>query len=423
VRRLPLYSLGAFVLIAVMVAVLAALTYHPANNDPNIRFDGPNWLDAQFRGDSGWYYDIAKHNYFYTPGQQSSVAFFPAYPLLVHVLGVVTGGDFATAAGLVTLACGAGFVMLFADWIRSRVEPRAAVVAVAMVLVYPYSFFLYGSGYGDASFLLIALGAFVLLERRHYVLAGLVGALATAGRPVGLAVAVGLVGRGAELIVADRAARRDVLVLVTSAVGAGSSSSLEYAESPVTSSAPVVTRPPSFRKLVGAVRFARWREATLLLSLAGLVAWMVYLGVRFHDPLAFATVQGAPGWSQEPGPHTWFKVLFFKNLFHPIPYTGLVVPQAFFCLVALLLIRAAWRRFGWGYTAYAVVSLAIPIIGTKDFMGCGRYVLAAFPLLAAGAGFLTDTGRPRWLAPAMMALLFLGLCILTVEYVHGVEVS
>ena len=51
-----------------------------------------------------------------------------------------------------------------------------------------------------------------------------------------------------------------------------------------------------------------------------------------------------------------------------------------------------WRRFGWGYAAYAAVVIAIPIIGTKDFMGTGRYVLAAFPVIAAAGDFLTVEG-------------------------------
>ena len=47
--------------------------------------------------------------------------------------------------------------------------------------------------YSDPVFLLVVLAAFILLERRMYWAAGLVGVLATAGRPVGLAVTVGLV--------------------------------------------------------------------------------------------------------------------------------------------------------------------------------------------------------------------------------------
>jgi hypothetical protein len=181
VRRLPLYAVGAFVVVTALTSALAWSTYQTVGPVPGRAFlDGPHWLDAWFQGDSGWYVRIADEGYSYAPGQQSPIAFFPVYPLSVHVLGGLLGGDFSTAAGLVTLVCAAGVVMLFADWVRSRVKPRTAVVAVAVLLVYPYSFFLYGSGYSDASFLLTALGAFALLERGHYVLAGMVGALATA---------------------------------------------------------------------------------------------------------------------------------------------------------------------------------------------------------------------------------------------------
>jgi hypothetical protein len=420
VRRLPLYALGAFILMTALTSVLARTTFGTLGSTPDYLFlDGPRWLDAWFQGDSGWYYRIADQGYSYTPGQQSPIAFFPTFPLLVHAVGVLLGGDYSTAAGLVTLACAAGVVMLFADWVRSRVQPRTAVVAVALLLVYPYSFFLYGSGYGDASFLLSALGAFALLERRHYVLAGLFGALATAGRPVGIAVAVGLVIRAVEMIAQDRAARRDTAVLVGTAAGSGSA-----AAGPPGMRAAERAGPVAFRELLRSVRFLRWRQAVLLVSGAGLLAWMVYLGVRFGDPVAFATVQGAPGWNQGGGPRTWFKVPFFGAL-----YFGrwddviLVVPQALVGVAAVLLVRTVWRRFGWGYTAYTVVSLAIPLIGTKDFMGSGRYVLAAYPVLAAAAVVLTGDRRPRWLAPAVLAVLFVGLCTATVAFVNGVEVS
>jgi hypothetical protein len=183
-------------------------------------------------------------------------------------------------------------------------------------------------------------------------------------------------------------------------------------------------RPVALRALVLALRDVGWREVSLLVSVAGLVAWMVYLGERFGDPLAFATVQGAPGWNQGSGPFTWFKGPFVGSVLSlDWDVLVLIVPQAIMCGLAVLLVRTCWKRFGWGYTAFAVVSIAIPIIGTKDFMGGGRYVLAAFPLLAAAAVVLTGERRPRWLAPVVLALLGVGLVIATVAYVHGVEVS
>ena len=415
VRRLPLLALGAFVLIAVVLSLLGWSTLGIVGGRTDFGFlDGPAWLDPWFQGDSAWYHRIADLGYSYTPGQQSPIAFFPAYPLLVFGLGELLGGDFSTAGSLITLVSAAGAVVLFADWVRARVAPRTAVVAVALVLMYPYSLFLYGSGYSDASFLLSALGAFALLERRHYVLAGLVGVVATAGRPVGVAVTAGLVIRAVELIAEDRAARRETGVLVGS--GGGNS----------TADAPLEGRPGPvpWRELVQAVRFVRWRQAAVLLSGAGLIAWMTFLGLRFGDPLAFASVQGAPGWNQGAGPYTWFKVPFIGTVLKGVyPDVVLLVPQALACLAAVLLVRTVWRRFGWGYAAYTFVSLAIPLIGTKDFMGTGRYVLAAYPVLAAAAVVLTDERRPRWLAPVVLALLLVGLGIASVAYVNGVEVS
>ena len=149
-----------------------------------------------------------------------------------------------------------------------------------------------------------------------------------------------------------------------------------------------------FHALLRAVRFMRWRDAALLVSGAGLIAWMVYLGVRFGDPFAFASVQGAPGWEQSGGPRTWFKVAFFGRAVLPrlgngrparAPGAGLPgrgAPGAH----RLAAVRLGLRRLH-------LVSLAIPIIGTKDFMGTGRYVLAAYPVLAAAAIVLT--GHPQ----------------------------
>jgi hypothetical protein len=416
VRRLPAFALAAYVGLAVVVGVVAALAWQ---HQPAPGLDGPEWLDAMFQGDSGWYYSIASQGYSYTPGVQSSIAFFPAFPLTVHLVGELLGGDFTTAAGLLTLVFAGAVTVLFASWVRTRVAPRTAVVAVALLLLYPYSFFLYGSGYSDALFLLSALGAFALLERRHYVLAGLVGILATAGRPIGIAVTAGLAVRALEMLAERRARQR---VLVGGPDGGAEDSAGDGTDSD--SGPGRDDRPVPLRSLVTALRDVRWREVSLLVSVVGLVAWMVYLGERFGDPLAFATVQGAPGWNQGSGPFTWFKGPFVGSVLSlDWDVLVLVVPQAVMCGLAVLLVRTCWKRFGWGYTAFAVVSIAIPIIGTKDFMGGGRYVLAAYPLLAAAAVVLTGDRRPRWLAPLVLAVLAAGLVIATVAYVHGVEVS
>ena len=42
------------------------------------------------------------------------------------------------------------------------------------------------------------------------------------------------------------------------------------------------------------------------------------------------------------------------------------------------------------YAVYVLAVVGIPIIGTKDWQGTGRYLLAAFPVFAALAGWLLD---------------------------------
>ncbi|MCW2508542.1 MAG: putative lipoprotein [Modestobacter sp.] len=429
-RRLPLIAVGAFVAMVALTSLLAWSVFREVGST-FAPLDGPAWLDAWFHGDSGWYYAIAEDGYSYVPGVQSSIAFFPAYPLLVHAVGLLLGDDWTTAAGLVTLVSAAGAVALFADWVRSRVSPRTAVVAVALLLLYPYSFFLYGSGYSDALFLLTALGSFALLERRHFLLAGLVGILATGGRPVGIAVLVGLVVRAVEMIAEERSART-ARSLALAGAGGGNGPAAPAPADPA-DPAPAGPADPApagwggpvpLRELWAALPAVRWRQAALLLSGTGLVGWMVYLGARFGNPLAFVAVQEAPGWNQGSGPYTWFKVVFLGTIVRGVwENIALLVPQALACLIAVLLLRTAWRRFGWGYAAFALVSLAIPIIGTKDFMGAGRYTLAAFPVIAAAAVVLADGRRPRWLLPVVLVALAAGLCVATVAFAHGVEVS
>jgi hypothetical protein len=363
-------------------------------------------LDGWFQFDAGWYYDIAAHGYSYVPGQQSSIAFFPTYPMAVRALGALLG-DYQVAGSVIGITSGAGAVLLFGVWVWRRLPRAGALTAIAMVMVYPYAFFLYGAMYADSLFLLTALGAFLLLERRMYWLAGLVGALATAGRPVGIAVTIGLVVRMLELRAQDRARG--------SAPGRPQTGPL---------TGDLVADRPRWRELLGAITAVRWREAGVLLSGAGLLSWAVYLWVEFGNPLAFVAAESAPGWDQGVGPRTWFKLSYIGTvLTDPVFSNGrLKTAQAVACLAAVLLMRRVWRRFGWGYAAYAAVAILIPIIGTKDFMGTGRYVLVAFPIAAAAGDYLATTER-RWVRPVALAASAGLLIVLTTLFAHGLEVS
>jgi hypothetical protein len=351
---------------------------------PASAFDGPSFLEGWYRYDGGWYDFIARDGYQYRgEGVQSEVAFFPAYPVLMWLLAPVLGGT-QTAGIAITLAAGAIAVLLFHRWTADRLGEAMAWSVLPILLLFPYAWYLFGAVYGDAVFLAAALGAFLALERDRPVLAGLLGIVATAGRPVGVAVVIGLVVLLLE--------RRNRL--------------------------PDPRRGDPFRPA----------DAGVLLSLGGLGGWMAYQWVRWGDPLLFVEVQEA--WGQEPGPRTWFKVTFLRKV-HQLPgwladalagegtaetrpwnnavYAAGLLLQALLVLAAILLLWQVGKRFGWGYLAYSAAVIGIPFIGSADFQGLGRYLLAAFPVLAVAGVLLAERPRLRlvWLSTSAALLLVL----------------
>ncbi len=339
-------------------------------------YTGSSIFGAWFRFDGGWYDIIATRGYDWAgPDVQSPVAYFPAYPMLLRVLHELTGVSVRLLGSLVTIACGAAMSVAFLRWCRDRVDSTTARIALITLLVYPYAFYFMGAVYADALFALAVIGAFLLLERDHPIWAGLVGALATATRPTGIAVVIGLV--------AVVLWKREVITRVGG-------------------------------RTVLAFRNLHRGDFGVLLSLGGLLGYMTYLGARFDAPLAFEEVQQAPGWDQGAGPRTWFKITWFqqiKNLphwtiewvqhgddatFQKMQYASTVILQGLFIIGFLGLAYLVWKRLGWGYGVYSFALLAIPLIGTKDFQGAGRYLMAAFPCFLVLAMVLAPRPVLKW---------------------------
>ena len=351
---------------AVLFAVVAvsAHSLRPRLVVPGVKpanYAGPQVFEGWVRFDAGWYRWNAEHGWYYLGNRaQSSVAFFPSYSLIMRAVHAVVGGDMAAVGVLVTFLAGLAAVVMFYRWCRCFFADNASFCAVALLIAWPYAFYLFGAVYADALFVASSVTAFYFLERDRPLAAGLAGAVASAARPVGLAVVIGLAAvqwhRGAR-------SRRDLLVLS---------------------------------------------------SAAGFLGYVGYLTIRFHAPFAFATAEGAPGWDQRPGPHTWFKVEFFQRVVH-FPHRGLyftlgIVFQALVAVGLLVVARWVWRRLGWGYALYVAMVLGVPLLGSKDLQGLGRYALAAFPSFAVLGEMLSTRRNMRFAVLGCSAAIMLVLC-------------
>src|SRR5215831_20212700 len=160
--------------------------------------DFPPFINMWIRWDAGWYQGIAENGYSFSSTEQSSAAYFPLYPLAIHAL-VRAGANPFIAGIALTIACGLAAFCLFWLWAKRLAGPNAANVATQLFLLWPFAFFLYGAVYSDALFIALAVGAFLCLERGSLLASVALGTLATATRPVGPALVLGLLVRRIEL--------------------------------------------------------------------------------------------------------------------------------------------------------------------------------------------------------------------------------
>lgn len=128
--------------------------------------------------------------------------FFPLLPLLEHLLAPLTGNN-AAVAGLVisNLACLGAFGLLRV-LVERETDRETARRTLLYLAVFPTAFFL-AAAYAEALFLLCCAGAFLALRRGHWLIAGVLAALATLARPVGILLFVPL---AAEMFLRIRAA-------------------------------------------------------------------------------------------------------------------------------------------------------------------------------------------------------------------------
>ena len=344
---------------------------------------GDVWFGGFARWDAEWYRTIAREGYVYFPGVQSSVAFWPTYPIVIRLLSWAFPTIYITGT-VITVVSGAVVMVLLRKWAKLFVSPAAAFTAVMLLCVFPYSWYLYGVVYSDALFVATAIGAFYLVERDHYVWAGLVGILATAGRPAGLVVALALVLRVIE--------RRN---LANGAVG--------------------------IRQLFNPRSLSR-TDAPIFLSWLGVGSWCVFLWVKFGDPLLFVTIEASEGWDQGAGPSTWLKFRLIEELQHrPFAWSTIGhVAHGLVVIGALFLVPRVKRRFGWAYAVYALGLIALPLLGTKDFFGAGRYLLGAFPCIVVAAELLV--ARPK-LRLVVLPLSLVTMLALAVAFGRGSYIS
>ena len=138
------------------------------------------------RWDSVWYLTIAHAGY---PTRDSS-AFFPLYPLLVHGGAVLLGSPLLVGT-LISIMATATALHLLYRLARLDLSPAQARATVSLVAFFPAALFL-STVYTEALFLMLSIAAIYAARLERWAWAGLLGGLAAATRSGGVLLLVAL---------------------------------------------------------------------------------------------------------------------------------------------------------------------------------------------------------------------------------------
>ncbi|MFZ1219379.1 MAG: mannosyltransferase family protein [Chthoniobacterales bacterium] len=291
--------------------------------------------------DVNWSVGIAEHGY--QPGPFSADAprnwaFFPLFPMILHLVSHLTGEFVLTGMGLSHLFFLLGLFLLHRLCLSFGLTADAADRCVTYLAFFPTSYF-FSLPLTEALFLVLTVGSFYLAKQERWWLAGLVGAFASATRTAGVLLLPALAILYWQTHRPLRPLRREIL-------------------------------------------------APLLVPV-GLVCFMIYLKVITGNPFAFRDTMAV--WGREAG---FFLGPLYDYLRHPSEIAAhwdfrlLNFLAAVFGLIAggVLVGR---RQFALG--AYTLLSVLLAL-SSSLLQSQARYMMVVFPVYLVLA---TWTSRPK----------------------------
>ena len=310
-----------------VVGLLALLTIGIRPDAPPLRVADSDLVNLPLRWDAGWYMSVARIGYMWTPrdvGRQQNVAFFPAFPMAMRVMGRLFGGSgVAYLYGGLAISHVAflwALVLLYQLARDDLGDAPAAAAGVTLLASYPFSVF-HAAVYTESRFLLAVVGAVLAFKRERWVHACLWGALAGLTRPNG------------------------VLLSLTVAV-------LAFGPRPKR------PRGEARRVPVGGL-------AAIVAPIAGAAIYWLFLWQFTGNPFQ---------WSEQH--EAWGRTFGLEPLLNMHVYD---VMNAVPVLLALAASIPIGIRLGWAYAVFILSNLLPPLM-VGGFMSTGRLTATLFPL-------------------------------------------
>ncbi len=304
--------------------------------------------------DGNWYLSISKDGYFIKPGEESNVVFFPLYPLTVKMVKTITALPWETAGMLVSIMAIILATSFLYKEIKEQWDKDTAKRSLFYMLIFPSAFF-FSIVYTEALFILLAILCFYNLRKEKWWLAGLMAALATLTKTMG-----------------------------------------------------IIFLPISLLAYILKYRKVRANVLWLMLPIVSLGAWMIYCHYQLGDFLSF--VHGQQFFHRPVGGFSW------SGLWSAITIGDKTIMfiDSLSGLLAIItgIILLIWKKFT--YALYVVLGVLIPIVsGTWQSMN--RYVLVLFPMFIVLAIF---GKRYTWFHYFYSLVMPMLLAMHIIQFVH-----
>ena len=350
-------------------AFLANLLFGSARRHPfPMPFESLAFAETFAAWDSGWYFDIAQRGYYWSDSGQSSLAFFPLYPLLMRGLAWPFGGGdralWISGIVLAYLCLLLGLTVLHRLTAERFGGHEVARRTVLYVAVFPFAYF-FTQVYTESLFLLTSVSAVAAAFGARWGWAGVFGALTALTRPNGILIAV----------------------------------------------------PLGLIALAGRPRVGELARRTASLSLVplGFTAFCAFAYRLSGDPLGWLRAQAQ--WGYSVGNRPWVELMRLIDgidrsglygYFFSDPLAAYYFLHGVIALVFVALAPSVFRHLGLALGSYVAVSLYVPLSGNA-LEGIGRYAATLFPVFM----LLGSVVRSRRLHEALLVSGALVLSLLS----------
>ena len=305
-----------------------------------------DWLNQKARWDGAWYLSTAANGYVYDgPEIQSNVVFFPLYPFLIWLFGLIVVNQMLSAWIVSSLAL--LLALIFFYKLLKEFHPQLnPYLPIILILIFPTALF-FNAIYTESLFLFLSIATFYYTFQKKYKIAGVFGLLASLTRITGILLFIPMLW--------------------------------EYLKANDFKSKKIIST----------------KILPIFLIPLGTFSFFLFHYLKFGDFLLFFKIESI-----------WGRAFKFNSdhfIFHSYPAIINFLFDLSFVILAIAAIVYVYKKTRVSYALYMAATLAV-VLSTGTLMSVGRYILVLFPIFIFAAAIKNDYFRYTWIFGSILVL-------------------